>query len=470
MTKEEKILRREARELDRLTQLKRRGRSGIYFWVLFVIIILVNMLDEVSSTTGGTVTTNMVEEFFVRNAFFGKTRTLEEGIQLNGTIGIATGIIAFLAPFYKVLGDRIGRKPLFVISTFGMAFGMVLVFLSRDYWVYLLGATFISFFLGHDMQILFVLEEAPADKRTTLYSIAKSLGIFGTMAIPVLRRLLMGNDGTKWRNIYGIPGFLGLLFVLMIILFVKETSVFIDRRSAYLSIPREERLEQARLEKEAAKEKKKSSRKAGILPAIRYIFTHRQLRSLMVTQIVFCTALVAISQYYQPIMNDAGMSTEQITQALVPYPIVFGILTMSSGFISDKLGRKTTVTGFSAVALLSYIGFLVSAYTGASPILVGIFYALYIGAYWIGKDYIEIMMTENTPTDIRASVMAAANFVYMGGTAVGYFVVLGGITFLPLWLPCLITIVPGLTVATFLLATRVKETKGIDYATIEDEG
>ena len=190
----------------------------------------------------------------------------------------------------------------------------------------------------------------------------------------------------------------------------------------------------------------------------------------MITQIVFCTALVAISQYYQPVMNDAGMSTEQITQALVPYPIVFGILTMSSGFISDKLGRKTTVTGFAAVALLSYIGFLLSAYLGGSPILVGIFYALYIGAYWIGKDYIEIMMTENTPTDIRASVMAAANFVYMGGTAVGYFVVLGGISFLPLWLPCLITIVPGLTVATFLLATRVKETKGIDYSAIDDEG
>ena len=470
MTKEEKIALRESRELGRLETLKRKGRKGWYFWLLFVIIILVNMLDEVSSTTGGTVTTNMVEEFFVRNAFFGKPRTLEEGIQLNGTIGIFTGIIAFLAPFYKVLGDRIGRKPLFIISTFGMAFGMVLVFLSRNYWVYLLGATFISFFLGHDMQILFVLEEAPADKRTTLYSIAKSLGIFGTMAIPVLRRLLMGNDGTKWRNIYGIPGFLGLLFVVLIILFVKETSVFIDRRSAYLSVPREERLERERLAKEAAKKAKKSQRKAGILPAIRYIFSHQQLRSLMITQIVFCTALVAISQYYQPIMNDAGMTTEQITQALVPYPIVFGILTMSSGFISDKLGRKTTVTGFAAVALLSYIGFLLSAYLGGSPILVGIFYALYIGAYWIGKDYIEIMMTENTPTDIRASVMAAANFVYMGGTAVGYFVVLGGITFLPLWLPCLITIVPGLTVATFLLGTRVKETKGIDYSTIDDEG
>lgn len=470
MTKEEKIALREQRELDKLTVLKKKGRSTGYFWVLFVIIILVNMLDEVSSSTGNTVTTNMIEDFFVRNPFFGKFYTLEEGIAVNSLLGIATGIIAFLAPFYKVLGDRIGRKPLFVISTFGMAFGMVLVYISRNYWVYLLGATFISFFLGHDMQILFVLEEAPSDKRTTLYSIAKSLGIFGTMAIPVLRNFLMGNDGTKWRNIYGIPGFLGLLFVVMIILFVKETSVFIERRSAYLSVPRQERLEQERLEKEAAKEKKKSSRKAGIIPAIRYIFSHRQLRSLMIAQIVFCTAMIAISSYYQPIMNDAGMSTEQITQALVAYPIVFGILTMSSGFISDKLGRKKTITGFSAVALLSYIAFLVSAYTGAAPILVGVFYALYIGAYWIGKDYVEIMMTENTPTDIRASVMAAANFVYMGGTAIGYFVILIGIQFLPLWLPCLITIVPGLTVATFLVATRVKETKGIDYATIEDEG
>ena len=469
MTKEEKIALREQRELEKLTVLKKKGRSTGYFWILFVIIILVNMLDEVSSSTGNTVTTNMIEDFFVRNPFFGKFYTLEEGIAVNSLLGIATGIIAFLAPFYKVLGDRIGRKPLFVISTFGMAFGMVLVYISRNYWVYLLGATFISFFLGHDMQILFVLEEAPSDKRTTLYSIAKSLGIFGTMAIPVLRNFLMGNDGTKWRNIYGIPGFLGLLFVVLVILFVKETSVFIERRSAYLSVPRAQRLEQARLEKEAAKEKK-SSRKAGIIPAIRYIFSHRQLRSLMIAQIVFCTAMIAISSYYQPIMNDAGMSTEQITQALVAYPIVFGILTMSSGFISDKLGRKKTITGFSAVALLSYIAFLVSAYTGAAPILVGVFYALYIGAYWIGKDYIEIMMTENTPTDIRASVMAAANFVYMGGTAIGYFVILIGIQFLPLWLPCLITIVPGLTVATFLVATRVKETKGIDYATIEDEG
>lgn len=468
MTKEERCIAREGRERKRLEKAKAKGRYKGYFWVLFAIIVMVNMLDEVSSSIGGTVTTNIIEDLFVRNPFLGKFYTLEEGIALNSALGMVTGALGFLAPFYKVLGDRIGRKPLFAISTFGMAFGMVLIYFSRNYLVYFLGSCFISFFLGHDMQILFVLEEAPADKRTTLYSVAKSLGIFGTMAIPMLRGLLMGDDGSRWRNIYGIPGFVGLGFVLLVVLLAKETSVFLDRRSAYLAIPRQQRLEQERKAREEAKQKKSAARQAGIVPAIRYIFAHRQLRILMIAQIVFCTALIGVSGYYQPIMNDAGMTTQEITQALVAYPVVFGVLTMSSGFLADRFGRKKTITGFSLAALVMYVAFLLGAYNGLPPILVGVCYALYIGSYWIGKDYIEIMMTENTPTDIRASVIAGANIVFLAGTAVGYLVVLIGIQFLPIWLPCLITVVPGLLVSTFLVMTRVKETRGVDYAAIED--
>lgn len=470
MKKEEKIVAREQRELAKLERIKAKGRPNSYFWILFVIIILVNMLDEVSSSTGSTVTTNMIETFFVNNPFLGKYYTLEEGIALNSMLGAVTGVISILAPFYKVLGDKIGRKPLFVISTFGMAFGMVVVYFSQNYVVYLIGATFIAFFLGHDMQILYVLEEAPADKRTTLYSIAKSLGIFGTLAIPVLRNYLMGDDGSKWKNIYGIPGFFGLVLVVLVIIFARETMVFVHQRSEYLSVPRAERLERERLEKLKAKEDKKSSRKAGIIPAVKYIFSHQQLTVLMISQIVFCSAMIAMSSYYQPIMNDAGMSTADITEAIVAYPVVFGLLTLISGPISDKFGRKKTITSFAIVALISYVAFLLTAYSGkVRPIIVGICYGLYIGAYWIGKDYIEIMMTENTPTDIRASVMAAANFVYLGGTVVGYVVILVGIQFLPMWLPCLITVVPGLLVSIALLIAKVKETKGIDYEAITDD-
>ena len=106
MNKEARIAMREERERKRLQKKKKTPRAKHYIWILFMIIVLVNMLDEVTSSIGGTVTTNMVEDFFVRNPFFGKTYTLEEGIALNSTIGLLTGIVAFIAPFYKVLGDR----------------------------------------------------------------------------------------------------------------------------------------------------------------------------------------------------------------------------------------------------------------------------------------------------------------------------------------------------------------------------
>jgi len=76
-------------ELARLERIKGKARPGYYFWVLFVIIILVNMLDEVSSSIGGTVTTNIIEDFFVRNPFLGRFYTLEEGI---GTVKLINAI------------------------------------------------------------------------------------------------------------------------------------------------------------------------------------------------------------------------------------------------------------------------------------------------------------------------------------------------------------------------------------------
>ena len=83
MTKEERCVAREARERKRLEKAKAKGRYKGYFWVLFAIIVMVNMLDEVSSSIGGTVTTNIIEDLFVRNPFLGKFYTLEEGIALR---------------------------------------------------------------------------------------------------------------------------------------------------------------------------------------------------------------------------------------------------------------------------------------------------------------------------------------------------------------------------------------------------
>ena len=126
----------------------------------------------------------------------------------------------------------------------------------------------------------------------------------------------------------------------------------------------------------------------------------------------------AIALYFESSMHKVGMSTSEITQALFMVPVVYGTITFLSGFIADKLGRKVTVTGFSVTCILGYTLFVVGILSGWNPYLIGFFAGLYQGSYWIGRDYMNVMMTEKVPTDIRASVVGAEGLLVIIGLAV----------------------------------------------------
>ena len=94
-------------------------------------------------------------------------------------------------------------------------------------------------------------------------------------------------------------------------------------------------------------------------------------------------------------------------------------------------------------------------------------YGLYLGGYWIGRDYMEIVSTEMVPTDIRASIVGAEGLLVYIGMALGFAFVNVGMLFMPIWLTCLVFIVPCVSVSIILFNKKVRETKGIDYRTIE---
>ena len=93
-----------------------------------------------------------------------------------------------------------------------------------------------------------------------------------------------------------------------------------------------------------------------------------------------------------------------------------------------------------------------------NPYVIGGFYGLYIGGYWIGRDYMEIISTEMVPTDIRASIIGAEGLLVYAGMAVGFAFVNIGILFMPIWLTCLIFAVPCVAISVVLLLLKVKET------------
>lgn len=453
----EKIMKNEQRELTRLRKMQNGSSGSKYFFVLLVLIAIVNILDEVTSNLTVTVQSSFVTEFFVNNPFMGKYYTYEDGLAFHSGIGVFTYVLGLFTPFYKALADKWGRKPLFALSTLGMAAGLLVIHLSSSYIMFLVGFAIISFFMGHDIQIIYILEEAPDKHRAKIYSFLKSFGILGVILIPTLRDVLMGNDATKWREIFLVPALIGFAAVLLVVLFAKDTKVFVSERIEYLSRPYDER----QAEKALKKQQKQAQRnQSGVFNGVKYIFSHKDTKMLIISHIIFDSAMPAIALYFESSMHQAGMSTSGITKALFMVPVIYASITFLSGFIADKLGRKVTVTAFSVTCVLGYILFVAGILLGWNPYLIGAFAGLYQGSYWIGRDYMNVMMTEKVPTDIRASVVGAEGLLVIIGLVVGYAAIIVGITLIPIWWACLAVSIPAVSVAAIMFALKVKETKG----------
>lgn len=460
----EKIMKSEKRELERLKKMQNRNSGSRYFLVLLMLIAVVNILDEVTSNLTVTVQSSFVTEFFVNNPFMGKYYTYEDGLAFHSGIGVFTYVLGLFTPFYKALADKWGRKPLFAISTLGMALGLLVIHLSSSYIMFLVGFAIISFFMGHDIQIIYILEEAPDKHRAKIYSFLKSFGILGVILIPTLRDMLMGDDATKWREIFLVPALIGFAAVVLVVIFAKDTKVFIGERVEYLSRPYEERQREKELKK---KQKEAQRNQSGVFNGVKYIFANEDTKMLIIAHIIFDAAMPAIALYFESSMHRAGMSTSDITKALFMVPVIYAAITFLSGFIADKAGRKTTVTLFSVTCVSAYVLFVVGILGGWNPYLVGSLAGLYQGSYWIGRDYMNVMMTEKVPTDIRASVVGAEGLLVIIGLVVGYVSTTVGMLVMPIWSACLAVSVPTVTVAAVIFALRVKETKGVNLDEIE---
>ena len=454
----------ETKQLRKLNKTKEKGNYKGYFLILLSLIALVNIVDEVTSNLTVTVQSSFVTEFFVNNPFFGKIYGYNEGLALHQSISIFTYAFGAITPFYKALADKWGRKPLFAISTLGMAAGLLIINLSTSYIMFLVGFAFISFFMGHDIQIIYILEEAPDKHRAKIYSFLKSFGILGVILIPTLRDMIMGDDATKWREIFLVPAIIGFVAVLFVILFAKDTKVFINERTAYLARPLAERQKEKDLKK---KQKQAQRNQAGVFNGVKYIFSNPDTKKLIISHIIFDSAMPAIALYFESTMHTAGISTSDITKALFMVPVIYATITFLSGFIADKLGRKATVTGFSVTCIVGYCLFIAGVLLGWNPYLVGAFAGLYQGSYWIGRDYMNVMMTEKVPTDIRASVVGAEGLLVIIGLVVGYGLAILGMIMFPIWWVCLTISVIAVGVAAVMFATKVKETKGVNLDSIE---
>ncbi len=465
------------KEIAKWEKEKARPKRNTYFLYLVFIITLIYAVDEIASQIG-TQMQEVISGDLLAN-FGDKSNTI-----LTILSGIAVPFQA-LGLLYRPLADRYGRKVFLIINTFGMSFAMLVVYMSNNLWLYLIGACAVSFFIPHDMHVVYIMESSPSKHRARFYSTIKFVANMGVMLIPLMRKLLM-KDVSQWRNVYLVPAIVGLVVCFIALFLAREPDAFIDSRLKYLKMTDEERAEEE-------KQKKAETAQGGLINALKFAFQHKQLRWLYIT-----TAIINLGFFgtlnYTPIMKFAraafdmggslsslsgvrdlseaaldSISMEFVTAALFLLPLGCSCAQLVMGYISDWKGRKTAAIVTAFDCLVSFVCFFVGAIYGWSPAVVGFFCGAFLGSYYSVNDVLIMMIGESSPTNLRSSTMSAQFVVTAIGGAVSLVTgVVSGLTlgdaFMGVTEFCLL--VPGFIAALIVMWKKTNETKGIDMDTV----
>ena len=356
-----KISARREKEIKKWEKQKARPKRNTYFAYIVLVTTLIYATDEIASQIGTLMKTEIANDLM---ANFGAS-----SVSMLDLLTVIMVPFQALALIYRPLADRFGRKVFLVINTFGMSFAMLLIFLSNNIALYFVGAVMIQFFIPHDMHVVFIMESSPAKRRAITYSVIKFFANMGVMLIPLLRRTLM-HDVSQWRNVFLVPAVVGLAVSLIALLCARETDAFIDARLAYLRKTDEER------EAEKAQKKAENSQ-GGIIQGLKFAFQHKQLKWLYISS-VFANIGVLGSVNYQVIMNygygdhalKAGLfadiaqaveavSINEVTAAIMLFPIGSALAQVIMGFICDSAGRKKAAIVTSLNCLIGFLGFYI---------------------------------------------------------------------------------------------------------------
>ncbi len=461
-TKEERTQREIARRERQLTRPRGKG----YLPYLLLIISLVYITDEIASQIGTLMKTEIANDML---SHFGQSSV--------GALDILSMIsVPFLALgiVYKPLSDRFGRKPFLVLNTFGMSAGLLIIYLSRSIPAYVVGACVIQFFVPHDMQAVYIMEVAPDKHRAKLYSVIKCLAMLGVMVIPLLRRLLMQSTA-QWRRVYLIPALVGIATSLCALFLAKETDTFNRARINFLR---------------GNVEENGTDSEGGILPALRFIWQHQQLRWLFVALACSETGFILTVDYevimtygyaehflhsglfqtLEEAVESAGVN--EITVALFLFPIGCALGQLLPGFVADRKSRKAAALASSLASIVLLVGFMLGASIGAPPYAVGFLAGACIGFFWSNIDTLGIMTGESAPTALRSSILTASNLAMGIGVGASYGLTLPLLTVLgnaAAGIVILCVTLPGLAAAVTILALKTHDTRGTDLSAVKGD-
>ncbi len=449
---------RDAETEKRLAVLKSREADSLAFLknmtLIMVILTVIYIVDEITSNINLMRPYMIFDLFRIPNADAASDE-YASAVSKMAVTSIPTYLFMFLMPFYKSFSDRFGRKIFLVINTIGMGIGMLICMIAPNYVWYLIGTVFYGFFTPNDMQVIYIMEVSPKERRATDCSVTKGIALLSVSLIGVLRSIFYDpSDLSTWRLVFLVPVAVALAVGAASIFLLRETPVFLQRKI--------EELEGT--EKPVADETKEEAEDYSLRETVRYMFRSSQVRSLMLILTIFMCA-VALTGYAAETMLAYGMTDEEMNLFYTVEPLVYAVFAFFSGFITDWLGRKRSGILFGILALVGEVVFVLCAVFGAGPIVLALANGLMYGGLWSFSDLLYIVVpSESVPTERRVSVVGLLQYTALSNMFVTIII---GVLYQfigsrMIGLVQLVFFVPFMLLSVLYVRKHLKETKDVD--------
>lgn len=230
------------REKKKLLKELNRGKGKYYLLILFVILTFIYIVDEISSNINTTLQPYVILDLFRVPGADVNSKEYASALGKFTVITMFSYVMMLIAPFYKALADRFGRRLFLILNTTLMSVGMLICMIAPHYIVYIIGALVITFVKSNDMQVMYIIETAPKEHRAKICNTTKAIALVSVSLIGVFKMMFFrSSDITTWRMVFLIPVIIGLVVSVIAIPFIRETPVFIEKRLSALGEKTEQR-------------------------------------------------------------------------------------------------------------------------------------------------------------------------------------------------------------------------------------
>jgi len=432
-------------------------KHRFYFLYSMFILAFAYIIDELA-TNFNNILQNEVIDTFIEGS------TENEKLAFYTIILTAISAVSIFSFLYKPLADKFGRKPFLAINTVGMGVAMFICFSAQSLVIYGIGLVFLYFFIPCDIQVVYILETASDKHRSFWLAFFKAIAVVSIAIVSPLRSwaITLGH----WQLAFLIPAIIGVAAGVVMFLFMKETDPFIENKIKFLK----KEIRNYDKPKEKVKKNAKDAQ-GGIISAIKYMFINKHLLWLFLVGVIFAICAVGINNYSQ-IMSNSNIGEQKMSLILFLYPFFTALVEIVAGILSDKIGRKKAniFTGF--VTLIGFLYFVVGIksnwYSGVSGICLGLF----MGGYLSSVDIFNVMSAEQSPTNLRSSLLSVINVSLSAGSFLGTGVLIIMTTvnpYLDLGFFGIVIIIPTLFAGLLILMSKIPETKQISLQDVGEK-